>query len=281
MRFEIAADLTYSLSGPNTLLLNLHVLRAYRQSVQSESFLLDPALPYEEFTGTAEENRFVVLAVPGPAPLKISYRATVDRAIEAIPFEKLANAPLPRLERSYVPYIFPSRCCESDKMGRFAWSKFGGVTDPYRRVLSVCDWIFENVQYLRGGSNASTSACDTLLQRAGVCRDFAHLGVAICRALNLPARYATGYACGLEPPDIHAWFEVAIGGRWLAFDATRLAPANGLVRIGFGRDAADAAIATIFGPAGFTGLQVSCVPAAGEKWEPWEENFRRGHAIVL
>ena len=116
-------------------------------------------------------------------------------------------------------------------------------------MTAITDWIHDNVEYVRGSTNSETSAYDTVTQRVGVCRDFAHLGIALCRALNIPARYFTGYAYELEPPDIHACFECYIGGTWMVFDATRLAHLNGLVRIAAGRDAADTAVASVFGAA--------------------------------
>src|ERR1700742_2506015 len=107
--------------------------------------------------------------------------------------------------------------------------------------------IYEYVEYLQGSTNSSTSAFDTATQRAGVCRDFAHLGIALCRALGIPARVVSGYAYGLNPPDFHAYFEAFLGGRWIIADPTRLSPQSSFVRIGQGRDAADTSFATIFG----------------------------------
>ncbi len=109
---------------------------------------------------------------------------------------------------------------------------------------------------------------DTVTQRAGVCRDFAHLGIALCRALNIPARYFTGYAYALQPPDFHACFECLIGGSWMVFDATRLAQLNGLVRIATGRDAADTAVASIFGSIACTRVEVSCNLGENQKFAP-------------
>ena len=126
-------------------------------------------------------------------------------------------------------------------------------------MVAIADWIFENIDYISGATDAETSAFDTLTQRAGVCRDFAHLGIALCRALSIPARYFTGYACHMQPPDFHACFEACIGNRWFIFDPTRLAALNGLLRIATGRDAADASVATIFGRMRMTGMAVSCV----------------------
>jgi transglutaminase-like putative cysteine protease len=114
-------------------------------------------------------------------------------------------------------------------------------------------------------------------ERAGVCRDFAHLGIALRRASNIPARYFAGYAHGLNPPDFHACFEAYVGGRWLIFDPTRLVPLNGLVRIAHGRDAANASVATIFGPAHSTSVQVSCEPAeAGFKPLSRVQHMKKG-----
>ncbi len=124
-------------------------------------------------------------------------------------------------------------------------------------MTAICNWIFENVEYLRGSSDQHTSAFDTVTERAGVCRDFAHLGIAFCRALNIPARFLSAYAYELLPPDFHACFEAYLGHRWYVFDATRLAPQNGLIRIGVGRDAADTPFASIFGAAEMNSISLS------------------------
>ena len=140
--------------------------------------------------------------------------------------------PIAESERSTIPYLFPSRYCQSDRLGRLAWDLFGTIENPHEKVVAIADWIHDNVEYLRGSTDSMTSAYDTVTQRTGVCRDFSHLGIALCRALNIPARYFSGYAYELEPPDFHACFECFIGGSWVVFDATRLAHLNGLVRIG-------------------------------------------------
>ena len=167
-----------------------------------------------------------------------------------------------------IPYLFPSRYCQSDRLSRLSWDLFGKIDEPYKKVLTIVDWIYDNVEYLRGSTDSETSAYDTVTQRTGVCRDFAHLGIALCRALSIPARYFTGYAFELQPPDFHACFEAYIGGRWMVFDPTRLAAFNGLVRIATGRDAADAAVASIFGRARCRKMEVACVIAKGQKFEP-------------
>jgi transglutaminase-like putative cysteine protease len=148
-------------------------------------------------------------------------------------------------------------------------------------VIAVVDWIHNNVEYLSGSTDSGTSAYDTVTQRTGVCRDFAHLGIALCRALNIPARYFTGYSYLLDPPDFHALFEAYLGGRWVLFDATRLAPLNGLVRIGSGRDAADAAVATIFGGVSGTATKIDCRLGEGQAFVPLERPDLSKAAVAL
>ena len=157
----------------------------------------------------------------------------------------------------------------------------GKIAKPYEKVVSVAHWIYENVEYVRGTTTSATSAFDTVTQRTGVCRDFAHLGIALCRALNIPARYFTGYAYGLQPPDLHACFECFIGGDWMVFDATRLAQLNGLVRIATGRDAADTAVASVFGSVACSRIKVACELEKGQKFAaiPRRQLERRGVAL--
>ena len=144
--------------------------------------------------------------------------------------------------------------------------------------MALTQWIYRNVEYLSGSTNSETSAYDTVTQQAGVCRDFAHLGIALCRALTIPARYFTGYAYQLFPQDFHACFEAFIGGKWLLFDATRLIPLNGLIKIAHGRDAADAAVANIFGDVNFIASNVNC-QLMEEEFTPFTPDFQSKKAI--
>ncbi len=144
---------------------------------------------------------------------------------------------------------------------------FGHIENPFSKVIALTDWINKNVQYLSGFSDAQTSAYDTVTEQAGVCRDFAHLGIALCRALTIPARYFTGYAYQLKPADFHACFEAYLDGNWILFDATKLVPLNGMIKIATGHDAADTALANIFGNVTFTSMKVNC-ELAEETFEP-------------
>ncbi|MFO0900129.1 MAG: transglutaminase family protein [Pirellulales bacterium] len=269
MRFRVSGRLEYDVAQPSTLILNIHAQRNPSQTILEEHFSVEPYVKVEEFLVDGGENRFVRLETGRKKKLAIEYQATVDVDHELVPARKLDALPVSALDRRVIPYLFPSRYCQSDRLGRLAWDLFGKIEHPYEKVVAIADWINQNVEYVRGSTNSETSAFDTVTQRTGVCRDYAHLGIALCRALSVPARYFTGYAHQLQPPDFHACFEAHVGGRWLVFDATRLAPLNGLVRIATGRDAADAAVASIFGRASCTLMQVDCQPLADQKFVPW------------
>ena len=136
------------------------------------------------------------------------------------------------------------------------------------RVTRICNWIYERIEYLSGTSTPTTSAFDTVTELAGVCRDFGHLAIAFCRSLGIPARFVSAYAYGLNPPDFHVYIEAFLGGRWILFDPTRLAPQSSFVRIGHGRDAADTSFATIFGGAVMNKMELSMIPADGRLTPP-------------
>ena len=149
-------------------------------------------------------------------------------------------------------------------------------------AAAISDWIFEHVAYQSGSSDETSSAVDTLEKRQGVCRDFAHLAVGFCRAMNIPARYVSVYADLLQPPDFHAVFEVFVGGMWYVLDPTRLAPLNGFVRIATGRDAADVSVATVFGNSAFQSSVVSCVAVDAEYQHITRDTLAdAGQAIAL
>jgi transglutaminase-like putative cysteine protease len=268
MRFRVSSHLEYDVVIPSTLILSVHAQRNASQSVLQEEFSVEPRIKVEEFVATGLANRFVRLETGRRKRLTINYEATVDCEHEVIPARKINNTPVSDIDCDAIQYLFPSRYCQSDRLGRLAWDLFGDIANPYEKVVTITDWIFDNVDYVRGSTNSETSAYDTVTQRAGVCRDFAHLGIALCRALNIPARYFSGYAHELEPPDFHACFEAHIGGRWLIFDPTRLSHLNGLVRVGNGRDAADASVASVFGRVKCTHMSVMCELVSGQKYAP-------------
>jgi transglutaminase-like putative cysteine protease len=247
MKVRITSRLHYLYRSPATLVLNFRASSKGYQTILSESVVFTPATDSELIVTLPEQNRFDRLRNLQGDSLDVSYQAEVEVTHLTLDPESLRAILPSQLDPSVLPFLFPSRYCQSDTLGRFAWQKFGKISSPYDQVQEVTNWISSNVEYLPGSSSSTTSTSEVLTQCAGVCRDFAHLGISLCRALNVPARYFTGYSCQLRPPDFHACFEAFIGGHWILFDATKLVPLDGLIRIGSGRDAADVSVCTSFG----------------------------------
>ncbi|WP_183558049.1 transglutaminase-like domain-containing protein [Mucilaginibacter sp. SP1R1] len=268
MKFDVFTQMEYVVRSPGTLILNIHALRTPHQTVLNEEFTVEPYLKVEELISAQGENRLMRFEVADPCTIKVTYKALVDNNYQVTDYTQQQETLVAQLDVTVLPYLNPSRYCQSDKLYRLAHNLFGHINNPFEQVVTLTDWIHNNVQYLSGYSNAQTSAFDTVTEQIGVCRDFAHLGIALCRALTIPARYFTGYAYHLKPADFHACFEAYLGGNWVLFDATKLVPLNGLVKIATGRDAADTAIANIFGDVTFTTMQVSCELAEGEGFNP-------------
>jgi transglutaminase-like putative cysteine protease len=259
MKFKIHSDINYQVFSPTIFIFNVHALRTSSQQIIEESLIINPSIPIEEFSYNDGTSRFLRLKAHENTSFSISYSATVDMYYNVINEQQaIGTVPIENLDGNIIPFLFPSRYCQSDKLQKIAYKQFGNIQNTYSKVLAITDWIYDNVEYVSGSTDSQTSALDTITERVGVCRDFAHLGIALCRALSIPARYFTGYAYQLNPPDFHACFEAYINGNWTIFDATRLVPLNGLVKIATGRDAADAALASIFGNARSNSLHVEC-----------------------
>lgn len=282
MKFKVSCQLEYNLNSPATFLFALKCLQTGGQDILSELLTTTPEVDIEDFHILSGMNRFSRIRTFNPGTLSIHYGAEVDVFTKTVQLGSLRADPTAELNPEGIPFLFPSRYCQSDIMRQQANELFGNVQGSYAIASAVSTWIFENISYVSGSSGETSSAVDTMRERQGVCRDFAHLGIALCRALNVPSRYATVYAYQLNPPDFHACFEVFIDGWWYLFDPTQLAPLNGLVRIATGRDAADAAVCTIFGDPQLTKSIVSC-----EVLDPdfqavrRDELARRGEAIAL
>ncbi len=272
MKFNVFTEMEYRVGAKSTLILSINALRNQHQTVLSEEFTISPYIKTEELPAVNGENRLIRFEVEDAALVKIGYKATVDNCYKLVDFADKPDIPVSQLDPTIIPYLNPSRYCQSDKLFRLANNYFGHIQNSFNKVLTLTRWINKNIEYLSGFSNANTSAFDTVTEQAGVCRDFAHLGITLCRALNVPARYFTGYSYKLKPADFHACFEAYIGGEWVLFDATDLAPLNGIVKISTGRDAADAAIANLFGDVLFTSMIVGCDLVDGEQFEPFYYN---------
>lgn len=246
--FGIECSLGYRVEGPTDFLFQLHAMDGMNQRLLSESLVLDPPAPVHIYADPHLGHRFARLRA-GPGEMRLRYEARVE--VEAPEVDKTAGElPVGELPDNVLHNLMPTRYCESDLLGRAAWKLFGDMAPGHARVQAIADWIHDNLDYERGSTQSTTTAADVFLSRAGVCRDFAHLGVAFCRALNIPARLVAGYAVFDEPPpDFHAVFEAYLEGGWTVFDPTRMARRGDIVRIAQGRDAKDVAFATLFGPA--------------------------------
>ena len=248
--------LTYEVQAPSHLLFNLEAALCDRQQVLEESLTLDPPLPLRHYSDANSGNRFFRFDAPA-GPLTLRYRATVRRHAQHRPSE-LREQTVSAMPDGLMKYLMSSRYCESDVMARAAQQLFGDLPRGIGRVQAIADWIHDSLCYEPGSSNSTTTAQEVFVQRAGVCRDFAHLGITFCRALNIPARLVVGYVNFEEPPqDFHAIFEAWLDGHWVMFDPTRMAPADRLVRVGTGRDAKDVAFCTFFGPVTMTGKSIT------------------------
>jgi transglutaminase-like putative cysteine protease len=246
VRYKLGCDLSYTLTSPTVFIFNLEIAKLQRHQDVVERLTVTPDQPRRSYIVPDIRNRyFSIEAVAGP--LRVQYEAEVSLDVFRAHPETVNETPLAALPLDIMPFLLPSRFVPSDRLASFAMREFGDLPKGHGRVTAICNWLYDNIEYRRGSSNGQTTADESLLLRAGVCRDFAHLGITFCRALNIPARFVSCYAYGLEPRDFHAVFEAYLDGRWWLFDGTRQANLDGLVRIGVGRDAAEIAFATPFG----------------------------------
>ncbi|NMG59256.1 transglutaminase family protein [Geitlerinema sp. P-1104] len=271
MKFQLRCHLTYNMATDSTLIFNIAVCHHSAQRILQETLDISGARESEQYSLGELDNRYLRVNAP-PGRLQLSYEATVELNPLEVEAENLPEVPPAQLPVEVLSYLYPSRYCESDRLMRFAQTEFGDLLPDYSRVTAICNWIYDNVAYLSGSTDAQTSAFNTATERAGVCRDFAHLGIAFCRALNIPARFVTGYAYGLKPPDFHAYFEAYVGSSWYLFDATRLVPPTGLIRIGTGRDAADVSFATMFGTVAMEDMVLAVDCLTPDEWPQFPEN---------
>jgi transglutaminase-like putative cysteine protease len=219
-----------------------------------ESTWTEPNIPLREYRDAFENPCWRLLLPTGDSVIR--YDAVVD--VSGEPDLVVPDAPLvpvQDLPDDALVFTLPSRYIESDLLLDDAWQLFGESPPTWARIQAICDWVHANVQYGYGLSGPTTTALDVFKNRQGVCRDFAQISVALCRALNIPARYTFGYLgdIAVEPPDVpmdfHAWFEAYLDGRWHTFDARHNVPRIGRVKIAHGRDAVDVALSTSYGAA--------------------------------
>lgn len=251
VRLRYSVDLRYEIAdGPADFIFNVHAAHTPRQVVVAEALSVEPAVASTLHEAPALGNRYLRLAAP-PGPLRLRYDATVDITHHFEAPLRIAEVPIGELPADVLPFLYPSRYCQSDRLGPLAAREFGPLRPGYWRVQAISEWVRRHVTFSGGRTHTGTSALDTLVDQVGVCREYAHLMIALCRAVNIPARFVTGLDYGappeMGPPDFHAYVEAYLGGRWYLFDPTGISPPTGLVRIGTGRDAAEVSFATMFG----------------------------------
>lgn len=254
MLLHAVCEITFDVSAPTPLILMLRPRSGSGQWITREFYLTDPMVPVAEYTDSYGNLCQRLVAPEGTFFVRTGADVHTAATIDVHPGTPFT--PVEDLPDTVLPFLLPSRYCESDRLGDLSQEIVADAAPGYDQVDALCAWIHANVAYQYQTSDASTSAVDTSQRREGVCRDFAHLGIALCRSLSIPARMVVGYLHELEPMDLHAWFEAFVGERWYTFDATQEEPRGGRIAIAYGRDAADVALATQFGPAGITALQV-------------------------
>ena len=257
MWLRTSCDLAFDIVVPTPFILMLRPRSGAQQWVAREEYQLVPSVLAFEFTDNygnlcqrliAPSGAFVIHTVAD-----VMTADHVDRAPGA-PFVEIQNLPDAVLE-----YLLPSRYCESDRFSQMASSITASKLPGYDQVAAIEAWLRTTIRYDPGSSDIPVSAVEVNIRQSGVCRDLSHLGIALCRSLSIPARLVVGYLYGLEPMDLHAWFEAYIAGRWYTFDATQSELKGGYVAIGYGRDAADVAVYNQFGPPVYPTSQNVCV----------------------
>ena len=246
MRLKIDAALDYHFPRPAEVLLALEAAQMPDQVLIEDRLTVGTATALTPVAGQQGIGRRTW--TKGEGRFTARYEATVDVARRTPDLAAVAAAPLIGLSGRVIQYLWPSRYCDPEKVKSFAIERFGALQGG-ARVAAMAQWTRDNLSYVPGCSDERTTAHDTFTQGKGICRDFAHVMISFARALDVPARMVSAYAWGVKPPDFHAVVEVYLKGGWYLVDPTGLAPVDGLVRIGVGRDATDVSFMTIFGSA--------------------------------
>jgi transglutaminase-like putative cysteine protease len=251
---RIGCRLHYNATFEAPMLLNVKPRHDAHQFIAQEQFELTPFTSTTEFEDDHGNSVLRFTLQPGFNALSYDALARVPSASEDFAHLDQPISPQ-RLPAHLLRYTMPSRYCDSDKLRDFAWQKFGHLTHGIERIQAITNWVHENIEYRAGSGSPEISAHDVIQRGYGVCRDFAHCGVALCRTFNLPTRYVSGFVPDIAcfdpgtPMDFHAYFEVYMGGRWQVFDARFNTPRTGRVRIAAGYDAATCAFSTHYGAA--------------------------------
>jgi transglutaminase-like putative cysteine protease len=245
MKLSVSCNLHFHVIEQTALIFMLRPFRGIQQWVNSESFAISPAIPMLESTDSFGNSYQRLLAPIGDFFIHTSAEVMVTDSIDNAPGAYFIE--IQHLPNYTLPYLLPSRYCESDRFGDLAREITVDAFPGYDQVGKITDWVRNSIQYLPGTSDFPLSAVEIHQLGHGVCRDLAQLCIALCRSISIPARFVVGYLYNLQPMDLHAWFEAYIGNRWYTFDPTQYTLNGGRVIIAFGRDAADVSIFHQFG----------------------------------
>jgi transglutaminase-like putative cysteine protease len=245
MWIKATCNLDFLLQTPTPLVLMLRPRSGAQQWVAREAYTLTPYVPVVEYTDIYGNLCQRLVTPVGRFSIQTSAEVMTAEEVDTDPgayFVEVQNLP-----ESVLAYLLPSRYCESDRFGDLARDIVAAEQLGYDQVAGIDRWVRDNIMYRPGSSNYPISATEVNARGEGVCRDLAHLGIALCRSISIPARLVVGYLYGLSPMDLHAWFEAYVGGRWYTFDSTQSSSYGCRVAIAYGRDAADVSIFHQFG----------------------------------
>lgn len=270
MKIRVGFELEYDCPQPTPMIFNLNVhFSRVSDLIGRDDLLFEPSVPVSAYRDSFGNWCTRIVAPTGR--MRVSADAILNDSgepdVTAAHAQQLA---VPDLPEETLLFLLGSRYCETDRLSETAWNLFGDVPGGWTRVQAICDFVHQHIVFGYQHARMTRTALEAYHDRTGVCRDYAHLAIAFCRCMNIPARYCTGYLgeIGMAPPygpmDFAAWFEVFLGGRWYTFDARNNIPRIGRVLIARGRDAADVAISSTFGPNQLAGFKVWTdeVPAA-------------------
>ena len=245
---------------PMVLMLNIHHTRA-SDIVVPDRMIADPFVPFTSYRDGFGNWCTRIVAPAGRLRLTASALLNDTGELDPIALSEHQHAVEDLPDESLV-FLLGSRYCETDRLTGIAWDLFGTVRTGARRIQAICDYVHRHVAFSYQDARSTRTAWEAFEEGKGVCRDYAHLAIAFCRCMNIPARYCTGYLSDIGtpppygPPDFAAWFEAYLGGRWHTFDARNNTPRIGRVLIARGRDATDVAISNTFGPSTLAGFTV-------------------------
>ena len=262
LRIHVGSEFIYQLPTPTPMIVMLNVHESRADDIETQDYLTtDPVVPIERYQDGFGNTCCRFVAPPGRFVLRTDGVVRDAGRTDPIVPDAMQHA-VEDLPPEALSFLLPSRYCESDILAEEAWRLFGQSAAGWARVQAICDFVHDQVDFGYKFSRATRTAMETYQERRGVCRDFTHLGIAFCRAVNIPARYCMGYISDIgmpppyEPMDLAAWMEVYLGDRWYSFDPRNNAPRVGRILIARGRDAADVPLTYTFGQNQLTGFKV-------------------------